>query len=235
MNRACIIKNTDLHEQSQHASLIRPFKNNFVQMKTTYLLKIRILFVTTILTAVTMSAMAQTSMPPELSQGALKDQMKFLEERTRIYENFRAIREDMFQKIKGNILDSLSASNNKIDLLTNETKNLKITIDTLGATLESTKTDLAEITRTKNSISILGIELNKTAYNSLMWIIVAGLLIILAIGFLAFKRNMAVTNTTKKDLEELKNEFEAYRKTTREAREKMSMSHFLELKKLRGE
>jgi len=33
MNRACLPKNTNLHEQNQHASSIRPIKNNFVRMK----------------------------------------------------------------------------------------------------------------------------------------------------------------------------------------------------------
>jgi uncharacterized protein (TIGR02145 family) len=33
MNRACLIKNTNLHEQNQHASSIRPIKNYFVRMK----------------------------------------------------------------------------------------------------------------------------------------------------------------------------------------------------------
>jgi uncharacterized protein (TIGR02145 family) len=33
MNRACFFSNTNLHEQNQHASSIRPIKNNFVLMK----------------------------------------------------------------------------------------------------------------------------------------------------------------------------------------------------------
>jgi D-xylose transport system substrate-binding protein len=33
MNRACLFKNTIPHEQYQHASCIRPLKNNFVRMK----------------------------------------------------------------------------------------------------------------------------------------------------------------------------------------------------------
>ncbi|MCX6325135.1 MAG: amidohydrolase family protein, partial [Bacteroidia bacterium] len=33
MNRACLTKNANLHEQNQHASSIRPFKNNFVRIK----------------------------------------------------------------------------------------------------------------------------------------------------------------------------------------------------------
>ena len=33
MNRACLKNNNNLHEQNQHASSIRPIKNNFVRMK----------------------------------------------------------------------------------------------------------------------------------------------------------------------------------------------------------
>jgi hypothetical protein len=67
-----------------------------------------------------------------------------------------------------------------------------------------------------------------------MWIIVAGLATLLIMGFMAFKRNLIVTKNIRKDLEALKTEFEAYRKSSREAREKMSMDHFNELKRLRG-
>jgi uncharacterized membrane-anchored protein YhcB (DUF1043 family) len=68
-----------------------------------------------------------------------------------------------------------------------------------------------------------------------MWTILAALLAALVLGFLAFKRNMMVLSDTKKEFQDLKDEFEAYRKTSREAREKMTMAHFLELKKLKGE
>ncbi len=79
----------------------------------------------------------------------------------------------------------------------------------------------------------MGIEV-KTADNAVMWTIIAVLAGILAVGFLVFKRNHVVTTHTKKEIEDLKREFEAYRKASREAREKMSMAHFNELKKLRG-
>jgi polygalacturonase len=38
MNRACLAKRTNLHEQNQHASSIRPIKNNFVRMKKVFII-----------------------------------------------------------------------------------------------------------------------------------------------------------------------------------------------------
>jgi hypothetical protein len=176
----------------------------------------------------------QTTMPAELTKNTLQEQLNFIEERTRIYENYRAIREDMFQKIKSNCIDSLSAGKSKITGLNNTITGLKLTGDSLNTSLETTKTSLAEITRTKNSIKVIGLTINKVTYNSIMWTIVAGLVFILAVGFLVFKRNRFVTLRTKKDLEELKVEFENYRQTSRIAREKMSMDHFNEIRKLKG-
>jgi hypothetical protein len=177
----------------------------------------------------------QTVLPPELSNSSIKEQLNYLEQKTRIYEFYRAIREDMFQKIKINVNDTLAAAGNSNMLLRAERLVLRSKIDSLSSLLETTKVNLEDMTKTKNSIKVLGLEVNKTSYNSTMWIIVAGLLGLLAIGFLAFKRNLIVTSNKKKELEDLKNDFESYRKTTREAREKMSMAHFLEIKKLKGE
>lgn len=176
----------------------------------------------------------QTTMPEMLLKGSLKEQMDYMQDKTRIYEEYRAIREDMFQKIKGNALDSLKAAKTEINGLKNNAGERNLTIDSLNASIETVQANLDQMTKTKNSIRVLGIEVNKTAYNAVMWILIATLAGFLAIGFLAYKRNYSATVNTKKEIEELKREFEAYRKASREAREKMSMAHFNELKKLRG-
>lgn len=179
-------------------------------------------------------AFCQTAIPDILEKGTITEQMKYLEEKTRIYEDYRAIREDMFQKIKNNSIDSINGAKNRINGLVLLTSNLNVRIDSLNSSLSGTKADMEEVTRTKNSIKVIGIELNKTAYNTIMWIIVGALILLLATGFLAFKRNFTVTRNTKKELDELRTEFEAYRQKTRLEREKMSMEHFNELKRLKG-
>ena len=204
-------------------------------MKEMFKSQFRFIQTLCLLFLVIMNAKGQTTMPDVLNKNSMKEQLNYIEDKTRIYEYYRAIREDMFQKIKRNITDTLSSANNKIAVLKNTTLILNHTIDSLKTLYETTNTKLENVTRTKNSIKVLGMEVNKLTYNTIMWTIAAGLIAILAIGFLALKQNMAVTHNTKKELLDLKNEFETYKKTVREAREKMSMAHFLELKKLKGE
>jgi hypothetical protein len=177
---------------------------------------------------------SQTTMPEMLVKGSLKEQMDYIQEKTRIYEDYRAIREDMFQKIKVNALDSLKAAKTEISTLKTSSREQNFTIDSLNSSNLAVKADLDKMTKTKNSIKLLGIEINKAGYNAVLWTIIAALAGALVIGFLAFKRNHTVTAHTKKECEELKKEFEAYQKASREAREKMSMTHFNELKRLRG-
>ena len=182
----------------------------------------------------------QTTKQPALPQidlttAPIKDQLNSIEARTRIYENFRAVREDMFQKIKKNVNDTLSVMQKRIVSLNNQAATLKSTIDSLNSRMSTTQANLDDVTRSKNSVPFLGMEVEKGTYNSIMWSIIIVLLLILMIGFLVFRRNQRLVINRNKDLEDLKAEFDAYRKTSREAREKMALQHFNEMKKLRGE
>lgn len=176
----------------------------------------------------------QSTIPEILENGTLEEQLNYLEERTRIYEDYRAIREDMFQLLKKNSIDSLSSGKSRINSLIARNNNLSSEIDSLNNTLSLTRNDLDEAVRTKNSIRLLGMNLNKFAYNTIMWIITGVLCFLLVSGFLAFRRNISVTTETKKELEDLKNEFEEYRNKSRIEREKMSLDHFNEIKRLKG-
>jgi hypothetical protein len=184
--------------------------------------------------ALTIFNTAGQALPDVFLKNSLKEQLNYLDEHTKIYDNYRAIREDMFQKIKGNVSDTLSFVENKITGLNRTKFSLNLTIDSLKKDLELTKTNLDEMTRSKNSISVIGMHINKVTYNNVMWTIVGGLIAVLLIGFLVFKRNLSAIFNTKNEFQELKNEFEAYRKTSREAREKMTMDHFNEIKRLKS-
>lgn len=197
-------------------------------------LQIRFLLILALIGVMVIRVTGQTPMPDVFTQNSVKDQMNYLEEHTKIYENYRAVREDMFQKIKKNVTDTITNIHGIITGLNKTKSSLNQTIDTLRSDLKSTKSSLDEMAKTKNSISILGFEVNKLAYNRVMWTIIVGLVAVFLIGFLIFKRNLTLIQSTKNELQDLKTEFEAYRKSSREAREKLTMDHFNEIKRLKG-
>jgi hypothetical protein len=177
---------------------------------------------------------SQTPIPEILTKGTLSDQLTYIENRTGIYQDYRAIREDMFQLIKKNAVDSLIKAKNQVIESSKINSGLRVEMDSLENILNTAKEDLGNMTTSKNAISFLGISMNKNVYNSIMWIIVATLAFLLATGYLAFKRNFIVTRNTKVELADLKKEFDEYRNKSRLEREKMSMDHFKEVQKLKG-
>jgi len=110
-------------------------------------------------------ALCQSVMPEVLNKGTLREQMNYLQEKTRIYEDYRAIREDMFQKIKDNAIDSLNLAKGKITGYAELTGTLNSRISSLKDSLISTQEELKETESTKNAISVIGIKVNKVTYN----------------------------------------------------------------------
>ncbi len=190
--------------------------------------------ITAILLIGAVSSYGQGDLPEVFKQETISGQLKYLEEKTRIYENYRAIREDMFRSFSRNVRDTLANAKSRIYGLAAHNAVLDNRIDSLQKSLEASAAELEQKTRTKNSIGILGMEVNKNTYNTVMWTIMAALVFLLITGYLSFKHNRALTVRTKKDLIELQAEYEEYRKNTRIEREKMNIDHFNEIKKLKG-
>ncbi len=179
------------------------------------------------------SANAQYITPAILDSVSLEGQLDYIQERTRIYNDYRAIREDMFLKIKKNAVDSLNEA--KLDIATLQSKLTErdFEIETLNTELGRTKNDRDEAIRNKDGLSFLGIQMNKGFYNMIMWIIVAALASLAVIMFLLFKRNHVVTSQTKKELSAIEEEFESYKKSSREKYEKLVISHHNEIMKMK--
>ncbi len=197
-------------------------------------LRFKHLLVFTVISFTVIQAIGQTTIPDDLSKSTIREQINYIEEHTRIYDNFRAIREDIFQKINSNIVDTLLVEKGRVTALKDLTSDLNHQVDSLNTLLGTTRVSLEEVTTTKNKIRVLGVEINKGAYNTIMWTVVGGLALILVIGFLVFKRNLVVLLSTEKDLKELKDEFAAYKQSSRLAREKLEMDNFHALQKLKG-
>jgi uncharacterized membrane-anchored protein YhcB (DUF1043 family) len=173
--------------------------------------------------------------PDDYRKGTIHEQLEQLEARTRIYDNYRAIREDIFQIVKKNVADSIKTSTVKTNTLLKEIESLKNQLDTTSNILVATQVSLAEMTRTKNSIGVIGLKLNKSIYNTSMWSILSILLLLLVIGYLIFKNNRNALLNQKKELVDLKKELEDYRQKKRIEIEKLNIEHFNEIKKLKGD
>lgn len=176
---------------------------------------------------------AQYRMPAEMDSSSIESQLDYLRERTRIYNDYRAIRDDIFLKMRSNVLDTLSEVKLESARLSSELDERDFQIETLKSDLERAKNERDQAIRTKDALSFLGINLNKALYNTIMWVVVLALAAIAIILFLLFKRTHLITNHTKKELENIQEEYETYRKSSREKYEKLVVNHHNEIMKLK--
>lgn len=177
---------------------------------------------------------AQSGAIAVLDSVTLESQMEYIHQNTRVYNNFRAVREDIFLKMKGNVIDTLNAEKLQVAQLNSRLSERNFLIETLNTDLARTENERDEAIRNKNSLTILGISMNKAVYNSVMWFIILGLAALSIIMLVLFRRSFAVTSQTKNELNTALEEFDQYRKNSREKYEKLVVSHHHEIMKLKN-
>lgn len=173
---------------------------------------------------------AQDEIPEAVT---LKSQYDDLQNRTRIYEGFRAIREDMFQAIKKQSLDSLIQAKQKIGTLDSQLNQANTQIETLNVQMAEANQERDQALAEKDSISVFGKLINKNFYSGLLWSIIAGLVILAFLCIVLYRNAQRFSRQRALDLHELLEEYETYRKTSRERLERITIDHFNEIKKLK--
>ncbi len=174
------------------------------------------------------------AMPEVLDEGTLEQQFEHLHERTGIYNNFRAIREDMFQKIRRNSLDSLKRAYAEISLQKQLQAQALASKDSMQQMLAEVSTERDIAVRDRDSLFLLGIPMSKTVYNLVLWSIIIALAVLFIIALILFKRSNTITRQKTRELNTLEKEYEEYRKTSRERYEQQSIDHFNEIKRMKG-
>ena len=212
---------------------IRGNENEPAVMKTIRKNYIPVLLVICLAISNIHSATAQYVTPAILDSATVKSQLDYIQERTRIYNDFRAIREDIFLKMKGNVLDSLDGAKLDIATLNSKLTENSFQIETLNTDLNRTKNERDDAIRNKDSLSVLGIKMNKALYSTIVWLIILGLAGVVVILFLLYKRTRMVTVQTRKELEAIIEDYETHRKTSREKYEKLVVNHHNEIMRLK--
>lgn len=158
---------------------------------------------------------------PYLNDGSIKEQLEYVVDKSTTYQQYNVIRKTWMNKLTKHVNDSIS------DLKSNLFKTKQLVVesearyDSLLKQLNKTNEKLDFAIKEKNSLEVLGLQIDKTAYNSITWIIILGLTIGLLVFIFLFKRSNTVTVRTKSDLNELKEEFEGYRKRALRREEKI--------------
>ena len=171
---------------------------------------------------------------PSLDNGTIESQFQYVLDKSSRYEEYKVIKQVWMNRLKAHVADSLDKLHNEL-----QTSHLMVSvrdqkIDSLNASLEKTHADLNNAIKERNSLSFLGLKIDKTAYNGIMWTLVGILAAGLIFFILMFKRSNYVTVRTSKDLQETKDEFEDFRKRALRREEEIVRKYHNELNKYKS-
>ncbi|MGB0977351.1 MAG: hypothetical protein ACPGSG_10235, partial [Prolixibacteraceae bacterium] len=93
-----------------------------------------------------------------------------------------------------------------------ETVKLKAEVESLNNELTQTKEKLAQISEEKDSMSVMGMLVEKSTYQTILWSIIVILIAFSVICYMLFKRAHIVTRRTQEKLDDIQEEFETHRK-----------------------
>ena len=149
---------------------------------------------------------------PELASGTIESQFNYIIEKSTSFKDFQLIRKGSILKVKANTLDSLKKVRKEFINSNGQVSALNQQISSLQSEVGSLKTEIEEISEDKDSINFLGKNMDKTAYVSMMWVVVAILLIALTFFVLRFKSSFSTIKQTKFELDKIDTEYEEHRK-----------------------
>ncbi|WP_232827438.1 tRNA (guanine-N1)-methyltransferase [Winogradskyella aurantiaca] len=172
--------------------------------------------------------LAQNSNSSELSldSGTIESQFEYIFKKSGNFKGtngqpYEAVKFSSLVKLKGNVLDSLETTYNKLNNSEKTVSTQANEISELKSQLAKTQANLDQTITEKNNMAFLGMQTSKINYNVIMWSIVAGLLAFLFLFIYKFKNSNAVTKSAKFKLDELELEFEEHRRNALEREQKV--------------
>ncbi|PKQ68391.1 hypothetical protein BZG01_04030 [Labilibaculum manganireducens] len=147
-----------------------------------------------------------------LDEGTIKEQFDYMMTKSNRYEDYKVVKISSLEKFQSNVTDSLNFVKKNLSDTKSLLENQNTEIGSLKKELQTVKNQLEETINSKDSMSLLGMQLPKSTYNTIMWILIFGSLAIAGLCFFLFKRSNVVTVETKETLEDVREEFDTHRK-----------------------
>lgn len=167
-----------------------------------------------------LSIMGQEA-PVQEAPNTLDNQMTELFEKSNSYQKYKVIDKAKLTQLQRNVLDSISGLDQTIQQQHVELSRQLNEIDSLSTQLRRTHEEL-EISKGKeDGIEVFGISTSKTAYNTLMWSIIAILLFIAALFIYRFSNSHSTIRETRSKVDELETEMEELRRNNLEREQKL--------------
>ena len=171
----------------------------------------------------------ESSEKPSLDRSDVENQFNYVLRNASDYEDSKVVKSWWLWRLKSHVLDTITSLKDSINeaYTVIDIKNIKI--DSLNTDLMAVNKKLKTAIGERDSLKFLGINMSKIAYNTILWSIISILVALVLIFVFLFKRSNSVTTTTKTSLEELKEEFDVFRKRALEREQQIARELYDEI------
>lgn len=156
-----------------------------------------------------------------LTEGTVDNQFEYVIQRSNNYQDYKVVKKIWLQQLKAHVMDSLNQVKSEVlksaEVIEQQGKELSQLKDNLNSTKLKLDNTIAE----KDSMQLFGLQLSKTGYSTIMWSVIGVLLLLLILFIYKFNASNAITNSTKKKLVEVEEEFEEHRRVALEREQKV--------------
>lgn len=164
----------------------------------------------------------------------IKDQFNETIDEAGNYQDYKVVKLVKLNELKSATVKRINGLNDTITQLQTTISDLETNIKNLTDQLNSTQTKVDELKDAKDSVSLLGISVDKFTYNLILWSIIAALLLFMIIFIFKYKNANDVTRGAQTNLKLVEDELEAYKRRSMEKEQQLSRQLMDERKKNTG-
>lgn len=164
----------------------------------------------------------------DLTNGTVQEQFDYVINKSTTYTGeknqivYKVVKIVMMNKLRSNVLDSLKLIKSKLVNSNQKIEEQKKQISGVTANLAQVTDKMNYAIKEKDSFSFLGMLISKTAYNTILWFVIIGLIIVCVFIFLLFKRSNDITIKIKESLNDKQEELDTHRKWALEREQKLA-------------
>jgi hypothetical protein len=176
----------------------------------------------------------KAQVPQGLSEGSLQEQFNYMVDESSRYQTYKVVPQTWLNTFWSHVQDTLRANQGALRenrVLINVQKK---DIAAFQATEDSLNLQIITLEKEKNSLSLLGIPMDKAAYHVLVWAIIGALAVGLIFFLGRFRYANSVTKKTRKDNQELEETVTHLRKRMLEKEQELRRKLQDEINKHRG-
>lgn len=156
-----------------------------------------------------------------LDSGSISSQFDYINSVSNSFQEYKVVKKTNLDQFRENVLDSIQGYQEQVLVLKQEISEKQAKIEGLNQEMEVNQAELEQAIADRDSFSFLGMPIHKNAYNSIMWLIVAGLGGALLFFVFQYTQSHKIINKARKDLEDTTEEFEQHRKNTLDRERKL--------------